>query len=370
LLGEAHIGLDLTLGAGSIESSSGTISFDNENLSTTGTFGAGAITGTSFIIGANTLTTAEWAYLDGQDQAVKTTSDVTFDDLIASTATIYKITGNLLTIGYNASNNLTWTTNSTGLHTLTLNSSGTAAQYGIVLKKGTPGLTPPAATIDALSIREAIPDTYTAGRTLWVHAERSNTGNLDSTYTTYALNGMAYARGSANLAGIMCGGRYGVRMTGSGTLSDTRGVSSIIDMTALTTTGVVTSAVNYYSEGINAGRFCTITSAYGLYIAAHLESGSAPTGVITTTYGIYLADQTVGATNYGIYQNGTTGLNIFNANTRIGGTTAPVYACDVTGEVNATTGYRINGTAGATGTFTTVDLKTVTVTNGIITSIV
>lgn len=48
----------------------------------------------------------------------------------------------------------------------------------------------------------------------------------------------------------------------------------------------------------------------------------------------------------------------------------PAYEFDVTGEINATTGYRINGTAGASGTFTTTDLKTVTVTNGIITAIV
>lgn len=34
--------------------------------------------GTSFTIGANTLTTSEFAFLDGQDQAVKTDDDVTF----------------------------------------------------------------------------------------------------------------------------------------------------------------------------------------------------------------------------------------------------------------------------------------------------
>ena len=62
----------------SIISTSGAISFDNENLSTTGTLSAGAITGTSYTIGANSLTTSEWAYLDGQDQAVKTTSTPQF----------------------------------------------------------------------------------------------------------------------------------------------------------------------------------------------------------------------------------------------------------------------------------------------------
>lgn len=42
---------------------------------------ATAVTGTSFVIGANTLTTTEWAFLDGQDQAVKTTSSPTFVNL-------------------------------------------------------------------------------------------------------------------------------------------------------------------------------------------------------------------------------------------------------------------------------------------------
>ena len=51
------------------------------NLTTTGTLGAGAITGTSFIIGVNTLNTTEWAYLDGQDQTVKTTSTPYFGRL-------------------------------------------------------------------------------------------------------------------------------------------------------------------------------------------------------------------------------------------------------------------------------------------------
>lgn len=48
---------------------------------------------------------------------------------------------------------------------------------------------------------------------------------------------------------------------------------------------------------------------------------------------------------------------------------APVSKLQVVGAVNATS-YTVGGVAGATGTFTTVDSKTVTVTNGIITSIV
>ncbi len=55
---------------------------------TTGTLGAGAITGTSFVIGANTLTTTEWAYLDGQNQSVLTTSSPTFAGLGIATPAV------------------------------------------------------------------------------------------------------------------------------------------------------------------------------------------------------------------------------------------------------------------------------------------
>lgn len=55
---------------------------------------------------------------------------------------------------------------------------------------------------------------------------------------------------------------------------------------------------------------------------------------------------------------------------RIGiGTTNPVATVDVNGTVNATS-YSVDGTSGASGSFTTLDGKTVTVTDGIITSII
>ena len=56
---------NLTLADGSITDSSGAISFGNENLSTSGTLGAGAITGTSFIIGSADIGEAELEILDG-----------------------------------------------------------------------------------------------------------------------------------------------------------------------------------------------------------------------------------------------------------------------------------------------------------------
>ena len=65
--------------------------------------------------------------------------------------------------------------------------------------------------------------------------------------------------------------------------------------------------------------------------------------------------------------------NIFSdaSTNRVGiGMNNPGYKFDVTGDINTSGVYRTGGTAGVSGSFTTVDLKTVTVTNGIITAIV
>ena len=71
----AGIGSFTTAKADTITSTSGTA--PNFSAGLTGT----SITGTSFIIGANTLDTTEWAYLDGQDQEVKTTSTPQFANI-------------------------------------------------------------------------------------------------------------------------------------------------------------------------------------------------------------------------------------------------------------------------------------------------
>ena len=68
---------NLTLANGSITDSSGAISFGNENLSTTGTLSAGAITGTSFIIGSADIGEAELEILDG---ATVTTAELNLID--------------------------------------------------------------------------------------------------------------------------------------------------------------------------------------------------------------------------------------------------------------------------------------------------
>lgn len=81
---------------------------------------------------------------------------------------------------------------------------------------------------------------------------------------------------------------------------------------------------------------------------------------VTNAY--YILDVRSGGTSRLYVRNdGKVGIN----------NTAPAYDLDVTGTVNATTGYStdIPVKVGVSGSFTTVDGKTVTVTNGIITSV-
>jgi len=75
---------DFIKGDGSLDSST-YLTAESDTLDTVcgrgASYVAGNVTLLGITIGANTLTTTEWAFLDGQDQAVKTTSDVTHDDL-------------------------------------------------------------------------------------------------------------------------------------------------------------------------------------------------------------------------------------------------------------------------------------------------
>lgn len=66
---------------------------------------SGSVTATSFVIGGNTLTTAEWANLDGQNQPLKTTDDAQFTNIglgVAPNAS-YKVYGNGIGYFYNGS---------------------------------------------------------------------------------------------------------------------------------------------------------------------------------------------------------------------------------------------------------------------------
>lgn len=138
--------------------------------------------------------------------------------------------------------------------------------------------------------------------------------------------------------------------------------------------GTVTNVTGYFSTPRNTGAG-TVTDLMGYSAASGINSGG---GVVTNNFGFYTADQAVGTNNYGFYSAVTSGSgkwsfysagsadNYLAGKLGIGsGKTAPAYAIDLTGEINATTGFRVNGTAGFTGTGAYTNF---TIVGGIITN--
>ena len=90
----------MTLIGGTISDSSGAISFDDENLSTTGTFSSGQIT-TNAVLNITTAVssgTVDLALVEGTADSFETTIDVT-DPTADRTITFPDVTGNVVTTG-------------------------------------------------------------------------------------------------------------------------------------------------------------------------------------------------------------------------------------------------------------------------------
>lgn len=129
---------------------------------------------------------------------------------------------------------------------------------------------------------------------------------------------------------------------------------------------------NNTAIGTNTLYSCTGSNnlAIGYQTAYNLSSGGNNIIIgngldVASNTGSY--QMTIGNIIFGTTVDGT-GTTVSTGKVGIK-TASPGYDFDVNGTTNATA-YRVGGTAGASGTFTTADLKTVTVTNGIITSIV
>jgi hypothetical protein len=160
----------------------------------------------------------------------------------------------------------------------------------------------------------------------------------------------------------------------SGTIAATRNaLRTQLDYTGSTTS---LSDARVIHTDISAGSTATITNGYGLYVDSPTGAGT-----IAACTGIYIAAQETGptTTGYGIWQNGSSDFNRFNGTTAFMGTVGlndltpnASYAMDAAGDINIQSGsvYRHNSLAGASGSFTTTDGKTVVVSGGIVTSIV
>ncbi len=154
---------------------------------------SGNATATSFTIGSNTLTTSEFGYLDGIDQALKTTDSPTFAGLTSNGNIAFDTTdrtiagianGNLLDKSATESISGVWNfTNNLGLNTATF---GTSASNVLGIANGTAPTTSPADEIQMWSAD--------------VEAEKAvmNVRNEDgTTFSTWKSGARAY-RGTSN----------------------------------------------------------------------------------------------------------------------------------------------------------------------------
>lgn len=281
------------------------------------------------------------------------------------------------------------------------NSSGAVRAYVTGLGRIASETTSRPETISDLGDRLYVgADETSAGITSYVRgAYMYSNWTSSNTFTgIIGLNAIAYRTGtgasfSTTKYGNMIAGRYAVRnLNATGTVATATGISAYVENggTGGVVAGTITTAYGILSEGNEAGSG-TIVNSYGLYLKdAVKESGS-----ITNNYGIYLQDINDGGTlNHAILTNA--GNIVFNE----GGDASTDFRVESDTEANmifldanadtdgavylggTTNGIKINkggvltflGTAnisgGATGTFTTADAKTVTVTGGIITAIV
>jgi len=307
----------------------------NDNLDLgTGTLGAGAITGTSLTDGTATLDDGS---LTGGINATFSGAG-TFGQLDVTSDSTPQVK-----FGYDASNYLDWTISSKGRHTLDFTSNGSISQYGMMIEKNSPTVSVPANGIDALAIKSNIPDSYIAGRALWVHAERNNAENLAASYGTFGFNAAAYAKGAGDLAGAVTAGRYIARVSGAGTVGWARGAAFRVETISGDNDTAITNAACVYVEGVLADAKSmlnegTVDNAYGIYIHDNTEQAyeqippgeGSHYGVITTGYGLYLENISGAATNYAIYSAG--GQSVHAGDLRIGGTDDPTVALDVTGD--------------------------------------
>lgn len=198
-----------------------------------------------------------------------------------------------------------------------------------------------------------------------VFSEAKN-NSIEGAVNINGLYGLArnQADGATNVRGVFGVGRND---STTGTVTEVYGV---FGHARNTNTGTVTQlyAVGTWALNDSTG---IVTNAYGLYAYV----GNTTTGTITTSHGVYIGDvvNPVGTvnTNYGLYiENINSGNNNFAIKTGLGAISFGGDCTAPTFKVNTTAGYKsFDGSSGATGTFISTDLKTVTVKDGIITSI-
>lgn len=274
----------LTFDANTITDSSGAISFDNENLLTTGTLGCGILTASNYTA-ANLLTacatnagaldfSAASKTLTVEDNAV-----VSQDYSSDGTPTFGACTlGSGTTIG-----NLTLAdgsiTDSSGTIDTGILTPGNLAltdywPYGAAIFCGRDGTNTTAETALVFVCRN--PSTaagyYVMGAYGWAiaHYNQNVTGLLAGVAgIAQSGNGAQDAPFAGSIAQAI--GLYGILQLCQGTAS----VASCVKASmAITSAGTVTNAFYYYADATNLGS-ATITNLYGLYLPAITQGGTS-----------------------------------------------------------------------------------------------
>lgn len=149
------------------------------------------------------------------------------------------------------------------------------------------------------------------GTTAMNSVERLLVWNVQKDTDFYGVNNqLKTASGSGaedNIIGYICS----FSDDGSNTVTD------LIDYYAQTYVGTTTQMTNNYGfwEQTYVQTGGVLTNHYGMRIVSPSVSGT-----LTNSYGVYLDAQNGGTLSYGIYQNGTSDLNVFRGDVVIGGT--------------------------------------------------
>jgi len=106
------------------------MAFGGGNVSGIGTLGAGAITGTSFVIGDTSLNSTDWGYLKYVNQQLSTSSDVQFASIKNATLTIGRVVFTGITTFMEDSAKLTWGSDTLGVDTLSIASGSITDSTG------------------------------------------------------------------------------------------------------------------------------------------------------------------------------------------------------------------------------------------------
>lgn len=245
-------------------------------------------------------------------------------------------------------------------------SNGTTGSNAVVLATSPTLVTPVLGAATGTSL--ALGTTLTSGQTFTNNGSASVNGYLNTLSTAAALN---------SSVGDIQGNRLslGASPLNLGSIGAALGVNTNISIVAAanygmyfgpTYSGTINSSSAYGSIvfpsfNLTGGAGSNTISTFAAYAAGQ---PAITAGNVTNNYAFWaLSSFSVGSNNIGFrcdmtsscfYNGSTSATNTFAGKTRIGATTAPTNSLDVTGDINATTGYRVNGTLAVSATAPTI----------------